>query len=134
VAIKWFLPEEGRPQALKLLDSARSGELRLHVPDLIYCEAGSVLRKKVRRGELTELESAEVSIALLKTEKTAHAAATLLPLALQLASVIPASIHDCFFLALAELLNASFITADTKLTNALAGSHWEQVARSLDSL
>lgn len=48
VAVKWFVTEEGRPAALKLLHPA----VALDAPDLIFPEVGNAMLKKVRAGEI----------------------------------------------------------------------------------
>jgi len=126
VAIKWYVPEQHQEQALKLLALARSGDVEFHIPDLIYCEAASVLWKRVRLGEITEAESAAIAPALLDVPKIVHPSAILLPSALKTACLAGRSTYDCFYLALAEFLGANLITADMKLFNALAGTPWQQ--------
>ena len=50
VAIKWYVPEEDQAPAMKLLALAESGDMEFHIPDLMYCEVGNILWKKVRLG------------------------------------------------------------------------------------
>jgi len=64
VAIKWYVPEEDRAPAMKLVALAGFGEMEFHIPDLMYCEVGNILWKKVRLGELSEPESAEIAAAV----------------------------------------------------------------------
>ena len=124
VAVKWYVPEEDRAPAMKLLALAGSGGLEFHIPDLMYCEEGNILWKKVRVGELSEPESAEIAAALLAAPKTVHPSALLLPAALKTACLLGRLVYDCIYLALAEFLGSSLITADKKLFNALAGTEW----------
>jgi predicted nucleic acid-binding protein len=131
VAIKWYLPEEDRMQAITLLRLARSGKMAFHVPDLIYCEAANILWKRVRFGELTEPESAAIASALVDVPKTVHRSEELLSSALQIACILNRPAYDCFYLALAEFLGSVLITADKKLVNALAGTPWQQVVVSI---
>jgi hypothetical protein len=58
VAIKWVLPEEGHGLALRIQDLYEDEKLDLVAPCLLIAEAGNVLWKRVRRGELTR-EAAE---------------------------------------------------------------------------
>ena len=124
VAIKWYVPEEDAAPAMKLLALAGSGEMEFHIPDLMYCEVGNILWKKVRVGELSEPEAAEIASALLAAPKTVHPSALLLPAALRTACLLGRPVYDCIYLALAEFLGSSLITADKKLFNALAGTEW----------
>ena len=97
VAIKWYVPEEHRDQAIRLLNLAASGEMEFHIPDLMYCEAGNILWKKVRLGELTGREAAGIAAALLEVPKTVHPSTALLPAALQAACVLdrPVAVNCC---------------------------------------
>ncbi len=134
VAIKWYLPEEDHAQAKSLLDWARSGEMEFHVPDLLYCEAANILWKRVRRGELTETESSAIASALLEVPKTVRPSEILLPAALQMSCILDHPAYDCFYLALADFLGSSLITADRKLVNALVGTPWQQVVVLIHSI
>ena len=124
VAIKWYVPEEDQAPVMKLLARAGSGEMEFHVPDLMYCEVGNILWKKVRVGELSEPEAAEIATALLAVPKTVHPSALLFPAALKAACLLGRPIYDCIYLALAEFLGSTLITADKRLFNALAGTEW----------
>ncbi len=48
VAVKWLVPEEGRPEAKALLDG---GEL-LAAPELIVAEVASGIARKARLGQI----------------------------------------------------------------------------------
>ena len=134
VAVAWYIPEKHHEPAVRLLGLARSGAVEFHVPDLMYCEAGSVLWKRVRLGELTEQEAAEIAAALLAVPKTVHSSAMLLPSALKTACLSGRSAYDCFYLALAAFLGSTVITADMKLVNALAGTPWQQSVVPIQAL
>ena len=125
VAIKWYVPEEDRAPAMKLLALLGSGEMEFHIPDLMYCEVGNILWKKVRFGELRDSESAEIATALLAVPKTVHPSALLFPAALKAACLLGRPVYDWIYLALAEFLGSTLFTADTRnacgpLTAALA--------------
>ena len=53
VPIKWFVPEDLTPQAVRLLE----GDHRFIVPDLVYPEAGNALWQKLRRRQITKSEA-----------------------------------------------------------------------------
>ena len=133
VAAKWYVPEDHQDEALNLLQLAHSGKAQFHVPDLIYCEIGSILWKKVRLGELTEPEAAEIAAAFADAPKTSYSSAMLMPSALKIACLTGRSTYDCFYLALAELVDARLVTADMRLFNGLAGTIWRQSVVSLRS-
>src|SRR5712692_617003 len=102
---------------MKLFALAGSGDMQFHIPDLMYCEVGNILWKRVRLGELSEPEAAEIAAALLAVPKTVHPSALLLPAALKVACLLSRPVYDCIYLALAEFLDSTLITADKKLFN-----------------
>jgi predicted nucleic acid-binding protein len=134
VAIKWSVPEEDQAPAMKLLALAGSGEMEFHIPDLMYCEVGKILWKKVRIGEISEPEAAEIAAALLAASKTVHPSALLLPVALKTACLLGRPVYDCIYLALAEFLGSTLITAVKKLFNALATTEWRHTVVLIQSL
>ncbi len=116
VAFKWYRQhrdEEYVPQAITILENHLSGNLEIHVPDLLIYELGNILRFK-------EDLSSESAISILKKtlllEIKIHAID--LPLAeetYRLARKYTITFYDAAFLALSHTLDSSFITADRKL-------------------
>ena len=51
--------------------------------------------------------------------------------ALDLAMALAHPVHDCLYLALAERMGASMVTADTRFLRALAGTPFEALAHPL---
>jgi predicted nucleic acid-binding protein len=129
VALKWYVPEVHSDRALQVLESYQAGNLALHVPDLFLAEAGNILWKKVRRGELLERDMEEISRALLSVPKTVYPTELLLPAALKLAHALDTTVYDSLYLALAGLLDCPLITADQKLWRAVSRSRWSQHIR-----
>ncbi len=56
VAAKWYLTEELRAEALKVLDAGQRGEVLLLAPESIEPELWNVLWQRHRRGELSPEE------------------------------------------------------------------------------
>jgi predicted nucleic acid-binding protein len=106
VAVKWVVPEIGSEAASELLGR------ELSAPSLWLAEAANALRRKARRGELTEDE------ARLRAQDLADAPIEpvelplLLPSAMRLAGELGHSIYDCFYLAAALWRDTLLITAD----------------------
>lgn len=123
VAIKWYVPEVHSDEARKVLTALSKG-LTLHAPDLIYPEFGNILWKKERLGELTRAEAAEIIAAFTAVPKTIHKSETLLPAALEIATLSGRTVYDSLYLALAAHLDTVVITADLKLYNALEKTRW----------
>jgi predicted nucleic acid-binding protein len=101
----------------------------LHVPDSFLAEAGNILWKKVRRGELSEAELEEIARALLSVPKTVYSSELLLPAALELARALDTTVYDSLYLALAGLLDCRLITADQKLWRAVSRNRWSRHIR-----
>ncbi len=117
VAIKWFIPEIHSEAALRLYHS----HYRLHVPALITLELGSVLAKKIRRGEITRNEGNVILKELRQLPLQRHADERLFSAAYRLALDTQRSVYDCLYLALAEVIDGVMITTDHKFYSSLTG-------------
>ena len=129
VAVKWFVPEIGSESAAALLDPA----IQLAAPDLLHSEAGTVLWKKVERGELTRAEAREVVKGLGRVPIAVTPSGQLVEAALEIAMVHRRTVYDCLYVALAVALDCAFVTADERLVAALAGSPFGSHVRPLAS-
>jgi predicted nucleic acid-binding protein len=112
VAAKWYMPEAGSDSALELM----VGPTPLVAPDLIRLEVLSALTRRVRTREATVTETEK---RCQDWRRHLHAGAvTLIPEseildeAVRLAMEIPHTLQDCLYLALAQRLDATLITAD----------------------
>ncbi|WP_447974452.1 type II toxin-antitoxin system VapC family toxin [Nitrospira sp. Kam-Ns4a] len=115
VAIKWFIPERFSEAAQRL----RQPGLRLSVPAFFWLEIGNVLVKKIRRGELAREEGDYILKELRHLPLQRHADERLLRPAYALALQTRRSLYDCLYLALAEALDGSLVTADRKFYSAV---------------
>ncbi|MDF3074568.1 MAG: putative nucleic acid-binding protein contains domain [Alphaproteobacteria bacterium] len=112
VAFKWFVKEPLRPQALHLLDADRL----LQAPDLILAEMAEIARLKLQRSEIVlaqaqeAIHQAPMFFERLVPVQELHERAFELSLKLQRPLAI------CLYLACAEVLKATLITADRTLT------------------
>lgn len=111
VAIKWFLPEQHDDRAASL---RRTGA-EFDAPDLLFAEVGSVLWKRVRRGELTSAEAGGIAEALSRLPIEAYPSRLLAGAALQIACATGLTIYDCLYLATALLTDSCLVTADRRL-------------------
>lgn len=118
VAIKWFVPEIHADAALRLL----TGGHTLLVPDLLYVEAANILWKRVRRSEMTEEEATVILQSLGGMPLEVHASWPLVMPALEIACRTTRTAYDSLYLALAVREQATMVTADRKLDEALQGS------------
>lgn len=94
-------------------------EGELHIPHLAVIETTSVLRAWVRRGELSEqrAESALTDLADMPAQR--WPGEPLLPRVWELRDDVTA--YDATYVALAEVLDASLMTADRRLASGVEG-------------
>lgn len=115
VVIKWFLPEVHDLEARRLLH----GGVELLVPDLAYCEVGTILWKRVRAGDLTASEAEAVIHTLGRLALIVSPSPPLILQALVIGCETQRTVYDSLYIALALRENALLVTADEKLYNAL---------------
>lgn len=118
VGVKWFVPEVGTPDALRLC----GGIHQLHIPAFFEVEFANVLWKKVRRSEITKTDADDMRSQLTALPLTRHPDAPLISAALDLACQTQRTVYDCLYLALAMQLGGVMVTADDRLVNSLAGT------------
>jgi predicted nucleic acid-binding protein len=114
VAVKWVVPEAGSDAAIALLGR------QLSAPSLWLAEAANALRKKCRRGELSEDEARLRAQDLSDAPIEPIELPILLPSAMRMASELGHSIYDCFYLAAALLHDTSLVTDDRRFAAKVA--------------
>ena len=118
VIIKWFRQGEVlASHALALRDAYLEGQIVVLVPSLLAYELANVLRYK---NDLTtvQIEDAVQSLFDMGLEWIPPSA-TVMRRAVVIARECDTTVYDAAFVALAETLNATFLTADEKLTRRL---------------
>jgi predicted nucleic acid-binding protein len=115
VALKWLLPEDHCEAARRLLADGHA----LFAPDLLFCEVGNALWKRVRRGELNSEDAESALTALGRIPLAVQPCAPLAVSALVITCHLRRTVYDSLYLALAVQQDASFATADERLVNAL---------------
>ena len=118
VAIKWYVPEVYREDALALLHRRKADSLAFHVPDLFLSEVGNILWKKVRRGALEEGQAEEVRRQLQTVPMTVHSCRVWFRPALEWSCRNGHSFYDGLYVALAAGLRCRLVTADERLVRA----------------
>src|SRR5689334_13035430 len=108
VVIKWFIDEPLHENVRSILQT----EEGLHAPDLLLAEVGNVARKKVVRGEIGEEHARKITLSLRDLPLVLLPSRELIDRALQIALSIKHPVYDCLYLACAEALGSSLITAD----------------------
>ncbi|UFP93138.1 type II toxin-antitoxin system VapC family toxin [Gloeobacter morelensis] len=117
--VKWFFPEVLTGQALALRRAWESSNVELIAPTLLLTEVGNVVWKKQRNALVTYEEGAQIVSHLLALELPLVKVQNLLPRAYQLAGIFQRTVYDALYLALAEQMEAEFVTADLRLCNAV---------------
>lgn len=122
VAVKWLFPGRGEAAAQELL----SGSEQLAGPSLIRVEVAAAVARKARSREI-EMEDAEAALDLwLRTIRdqviVLFPDEPHLPRALSLSTALALPLQDCLYLALAQRLDASLITADRRFAARAAAS------------
>lgn len=120
VWIPYLIPETLQPQARSLIVPLLTSNVRLVAPVFVWVEVGSVLRKKVRLGAITSAQAegfyddfCQMPVDYLDSDTIRVKTWTI---AKQFSL---ATLYDAAFLAVAELEEAEFWTADQSLLNTL---------------
>jgi predicted nucleic acid-binding protein len=115
IAIKWVVQEAGTPEALALRKGAR-----LIAPDLLTAECANILWKKTQRGELAADEADLAAQLLERADIELMPMRGLIAAATRLAITLSHPAYDCFYLTLALVQHAQFVTADSRLVQKIA--------------
>lgn len=111
VAVKWYIHEEGRDQALALL---ADDELLFVAPDIFLPEVVNAVLRHVRDGDL-DVALFDAAVADLHlTSPELISSARLMEGAVQVAQTSRHPLYDCLYLALAERWETELVTADAK--------------------
>ena len=116
VALKLLIAEKDSDAAHRLVASGDT----LHAPRLMVSEIGSALWRKARLGEIERNRVGALMAATAAMPVRWHADEILGADAVRLALALDRPVCDCVYLALAQRVDAAFVTADAQLVNALA--------------
>ena len=125
VAAKWLLPKENEPltaEAIELFRRYSRGEISFIVPDLFWAEMANIAWKAVRLGRFSKSDAETALASLQAKELTTVPSLTLLESAFIISTTFDRSAYDCFYLAVAVLLQINFVTADERLANAVGSA------------
>lgn len=103
----------------------------LLAPDLLAAEFTNVVWKRRRAGEIETTEAKEMLDGFIGLPIALHNSAVLIGSALDLAIAFERTAYDCLYIALAVREDATFITADARLANALARTPLTDYIRKL---
>ena len=123
VIIKWFRQEEVLAgQALAWREAYHQGRAVVSVPSLVVYELSNVMRYK---GEMTtkQVQDALLSFYDMGLEQV-FPSGQVMCRAVEIAREYDITVYDATFVALAESLDASFVTADENLVKQLKNLHF----------
>jgi len=116
IVIKWFVPEIHSDAARRLL-AYRHDYI---APDLLFAETANAIWKKVRRGEVSPRDGERLVADIGRVAVDTVPCRTLAADAYALASASGQTAYDAMYLALAVRLDTRMVTADERLTAAVA--------------
>lgn len=113
VIIKWFCEEEDTPKALALREKFHLGEAEIAIPDLSLYEVANALRhnKSITEDDVKAAVGSLVKMGLDIIVPTMD----VFELAISIAFRYNITLYDAYFVALAQSLRFTFITADEAL-------------------
>ena len=122
VAAKWVLFEELRSLARALYRDSIAKEMTIIGPPHMSTEVVNTIRRRVARGFMTANHAEELLGRFLQYQLTPAAPPGLHQLALRVAEAYNRpGVYDSHYLALAQIYECDFWTADQRLLNALNG-------------
>ncbi len=119
VVAKWFFPEPDAVHAKHLLDDAARRSKRLIVLDLALVEVTNVIWKYLHRKQIVIEDARRLLDDLLATPVHIEPSEPLLRSALEIAAKYDRAVYDALFVALAQRLDLSAVTADEPLYRAV---------------
>lgn len=122
-AAAWLLPARDEPlsaSAIQIQRAYANGRIQLQAPDLILPELGSVLRKAMLRGRISEATAEDTLTRFLDFQVPVVPSQGLVALAFSIARARNASVYDGIYVALAAISQWPLLTADERLANQLS--------------
>lgn len=131
VALKFYLPEEGHEEAVRLLEAEEAGVAQLLAPGTILPEGFNAIAWQHKRGLLDAEDASEAWGRMLHAPIYTYATEDLIERAAEIANETGAIVYDTLVLALAEDAQTVVVTADGKLLKTLEGTRFAPLASSL---
>jgi len=125
VAAKWFVQEDHREDAARLLDRP----LPLAAPDFVLTELANIIWKKCIKGEITRDHAALSSQTAALAFQNIISATGLLSHALEIGLELHHPIYDCIYLACAADLGGFVVTADRRFHAKTRGTRFKLLVR-----
>lgn len=131
VAIKFYLSEERREEALDLLSAVAENRASLIAPGTVQPELFNALWQQYRRGNLSVEEVREYWSDFSFTSMDLYAPEDLMLRATSITFETSAIVYDSLFLALAEDAGTVVVTDDGKLLQTLENTPYARLAHPL---
>ncbi len=132
MALKFYLPEGGHEEAVRLLEAEEAGVAELLAPGTILLEGFNAIVWQHKRGLLDAEDAGEAWRKLLHAPIYTYATEDLIERAAEIADETGAIVYDALFLALAEDARSVMVTADGKLLKTLEGTRHAPLAFPLE--
>ena len=108
VVVKWFVVEPGHAEALSFLKAGQD----MIAPDFLLLETANVLRRKWKRGELSQRQWREIGATLPRYFSRLVPLESVMDAAVDLSIRLDHPVYDCLYLAVAVVERCVLITAD----------------------
>ena len=119
VVIKWLIPEDDQPKALKIRDLYQEARLNVIAPGLLTAEIGNVLWKRVRSGLLGSAHADKALFRFQQDTPVLRDSQVINATALRLAVLHNRTFYDSLYLAVAIHHHCDLVTADEKFVGAM---------------
>lgn len=116
VVLKWYLDEPGAVEALAF---QRDERLSLHAPDVLLLEFDSAICSNVRHRTLDAPMAPVIRSSVRASGLGFFGFEPLLDVAVEISMKTRKGLYDCLYLALAERLDATLVTADRRFAAGL---------------
>ncbi len=120
VIAKWFFPEVDNEKALILKDKFIDRSISIAIPLLLFYEINNILKTATKSLRIDTREAIKVYKAFLNLDFIIYSSEFLMVSTLEIAIRFNISSYDASYVALAEHLQAIFLTADKKLLNKVS--------------
>ena len=118
VIVKWYVTgEDGAVEALAFQDEFRASEVEIIMPDVVRYEVANALHVARRRKRISEDNARKALLDFLSWDFTYVGTDELIVAAMDTCGRVDCALYDALYLALAESLDADFVTADRTLLN-----------------
>jgi predicted nucleic acid-binding protein len=115
VAVKLVVDEGDRDRARHLIEN---GDNRLLAPDFLLVEAGNILWKKVRLGQITAAQASSGIADIRVVFSETIGSTDLIESAVELSVRLEHPVYDCIYLVCAQTTAATLVIADRGLIAA----------------